>query len=176
MSGTRSPSIARRLASMTYETLVVAAIVLAGAFAFFGAAAAARGGGPIEAGPLSRALLQGFLVALVGGYFVRCWSRGGQTLPMRAWRLRVVALDYAPLTVGRAVARFGIAAAIVGPGLLAAAVLWRHPESAAAWLAVTPALVDLAWALGDRDRQFLHDRLAGTRVIFAPPTTSSSRR
>jgi uncharacterized RDD family membrane protein YckC len=35
--------------------------------------------------------------------------------------------------------------------------------------------VSILWALFDRDRQFLHDRLAGTRVVNAsdaPPTTS----
>jgi uncharacterized RDD family membrane protein YckC len=28
--------------------------------------------------------------------------------------------------------------------------------------------VGLWWALFDRDRQFLHDRLAGTRIILLP--------
>jgi uncharacterized RDD family membrane protein YckC len=32
-------------------------------------------------------------------------------------------------------------------------------------LALLP--VSIAWALFDRDRQFLHDRLAGTRLIDA---------
>jgi uncharacterized RDD family membrane protein YckC len=29
------------------------------------------------------------------------------------------------------------------------------------------------WALVDRDGLFLHDRLAGTKIIFVPATTSS---
>jgi uncharacterized RDD family membrane protein YckC len=161
---------------MLYESLVVGAIVLGSGLAFYGVATAARGGGSLESGPLLRALLQAFVIVLVGGYFVRCWTRGGQTLPMKAWKLRVVAWDGAPIKMGRAIARFGIAAAIVGPALVAAVVLWKRPETVAAWLAVAPALVDLGWPLGDRDRQFLHDRLAGTRIIYVPPTTSSPSR
>jgi uncharacterized RDD family membrane protein YckC len=30
-------------------------------------------------------------------------------------------------------------------------------------------VVGLLWALVDRDRQFLHDRLAGTRLVAVPP-------
>jgi len=33
--------------------------------------------------------------------------------------------------------------------------------------------VGLIWAFFDRDRQFLHERLSGTRIIFVPPTTTA---
>jgi len=170
------PSLARLLASMLYEGIAIAAILLAGAFVFVGVAAAMRGGQPFQPGPVAQALLQIFLVGLLGAYFVRCWTRGGQTLAMKAWRLRVVMPDGAPLRPGRAAARFLLAAAIIGPAVVAAAYLWRHPEARIAWLAAAPAIADLAWPLADRDRRLLHDRLAGTRIIFAPPTTSSPRR
>jgi len=170
------PSLARLLASMLYEGLAVAAILLAGALAFVGAAAVARGGQPFQAGPVAQTLLQVFLVGLLAAYFVRCWTRGGQTLAMKAWKLRVVMPDGTPLGHGRATVRFVLAAAIIGPAVVAAAYLWRHPEARVAWLAAAPALADLAWPLADRDRRLLHDRLAGTRIIFAPPTTSSPLR
>jgi uncharacterized RDD family membrane protein YckC len=170
------PALARLLASMLYEGLAVAAILLAGAAAVVGFAAAARGGQALQTGPAEQALLQVFLAGLLGAYFVRCWTRGGQTLAMRAWKLRVVMPDGAPLGYGRAAARFALASVIFGPALVAAAYLWRHPEARAAWIAAAPALADLAWPLVDRDRRLLHDRLTGTRIIFAPPTTSSPRR
>ena len=39
-------------------------------------------------------------------------------------------------------------------------------------LALTLLPLSILWALVDRDRQFLHDRLAGTRLIDARSTTS----
>jgi uncharacterized RDD family membrane protein YckC len=35
------------------------------------------------------------------------------------------------------------------------------------WAATLPAAADVLWAALDRDRQFLHDRLARTRVVRA---------
>jgi uncharacterized RDD family membrane protein YckC len=63
------------------------------------------------------------------------------------------------------------------PGLAAARYL-----NAQGWMLVAlPTLNMLLWALAvflDRDRQFLHDRLAGTRIIqlplIAPPEKSAN--
>jgi uncharacterized RDD family membrane protein YckC len=167
------PSIMRRAASMLYESLLVAAIVIVGGFAYFGARAALGGGEPGAAGPASRILLQVALVALLAGYFVRSWTRGGQTLAMKAWRLRLVMTDGTPVPAPRALGRFVLTAAVIVPALVAAAYLWRRPEATSAYLALVPACADFAWALVDPGRQFLHDRLAGTRIIFVRPTTSS---
>lgn len=167
------PSLLRRLAGMLYESLLIAAIAIAGGFVFVGVAALAGDPSPDANRVLPRTLLQGFLLALVGGYFVLSWSRGGQTLAMRAWRLRLVLPDGAPVPAARAGGRFLLAAALLGPAVAAAAYLWRHPGAPLALLALGPALADLAWALVDRERQFLHDRLAGTRLIVVPPTTAS---
>lgn len=161
---------------MLYESMLVAAIAIAGGFVFVGVAALAGGAPPDSGRVLPRALLQALLVALVGGYFVLSWSRGGQTLAMRAWRLRLVLPDGAPVPATRAGGRFLLAAALLGPAALAAAYLWRHPGTPAAFLALAPALADLGWALVDRERQFLHDRLAGTRLIVVPPTRASPAR
>jgi uncharacterized RDD family membrane protein YckC len=167
------PSLFRRLASLGYEGLLVAAIALVGGFAFSGGAAALRAlfgaAGPIGSGTVERALLQVFLVALLGAYFVWSWVRGGQTLAMRAWKLRVVRPDGGPIDARRALARFALAGLALGSGLVAALSLLRNPGSVAGWFAVLPAAADLAWAVGDRERQFLHDRLSGTRVVRIDP-------
>lgn len=159
---------------MAYESLAVAAIVIAGGFAFAGAAAALRmlAGSPAatDGGPIDRALLQGVVVALLGGYFIGSWVRGGQTLAMRAWRLRIVRPDGHGIEVRRAAARLLFAGLPLASGVIAALWLWRHPQSVAAWLGLAPAAVDLAWALADREGQSLHDRLAGTRVVLVEKT------
>ncbi len=163
------PTLLRRVAGLGYETLVIAALLLAGGFVFVGVAAAFKtvAGPAASAGfsGLERALMQGFLVLLLGAYYVRCWTRGGQTLAMKAWKLRLVRSDGGVVALRTAIARFVIAGLLLGTGVAAAIWLWRQPGSLFGWSAAVPALLDVAWAAFDRERQFLHDRLARTRVV-----------
>ena len=134
----RAPAIARRLASALYDLLLLAALVMVATFpflAFFGLDSSHG---------WRRHLLQLWVLTVAGAYFVWFWSRGGQTLPMKTWNLRVVRHDGAPLGAGRALHRYLLAAL----GLFAAGL-------------------GFVWALFDRDRQFLHDRLAGTALVDA---------
>src|SRR5205807_10449972 len=131
-----TPSLARRLAAMVYEALLMFAVSFFAAWVFF----FASGGRDATRGWL-RAELQVFILVVLAAYFLWCWLRGGQTLAMRAWRIRLV-----DVTPAKAIIRFVLAAALLPLSIL--------------------------WALVDRDRQFLHDRLAGTRLIDARPTTS----
>jgi len=134
-----TPGIARRLASLAYDALIVLAVAFFAAFAFFFAA----GGAPLE-GWLLRAH-QLFLAAVLAAYFLWCWLRGGQTLAMKTWRIRLVAKDgHGRLAPGAALLRFACA------------------------LVLVPSLIGIAWALVDRDRQFLHDRLAGSLLVPVP--------
>jgi uncharacterized RDD family membrane protein YckC len=161
------PSLFRRLASLGYEGLIIAAILIAGGLAFSGAAALLRALGTAPDAPtgLERVLLQAFLVALLGAYFVPSWIRGGQTLAMKAWKLRLVRTDGRGVGAGLALLRFALGALVLGTGAAAAMWLWRHSGSVPGWLAALPAAVDLVWILCDRERQFLHDRLTRTRVV-----------
>jgi len=134
-------SLSRRLLSLIYETLLLTAVVIGGGFVFT-AAAAAIGSAP------PRIVLQSWLLFVSGAYFVWHWVRGGQTLPMRTWRLRIVTTESAPLTWRLAALRFVLACAgtlLAGCGFF--------------------------WALIDPDRQFLHDRIVGTRIISNRRTT-----
>ena len=155
-------SLVRRLAAMAYEGLVVAAILLVASFPFTGAATARLDG-------LTRHLFQAYLFLVLGLYFVWCWRRGGQTLPMKAWKLRLVDSRGRPLATSRAILRYVIVALALGSTAIAAIVLLRHPRELAAWAALTPGLASLLWSAVDRDRQFLHDRLAGTKIVPAEP-------
>jgi len=123
---------------MLYEALLVFAVAFFAAWIFF----FASGGRDATRGAL-RIELQAFIATVLAAYFLWCWLRGGQTLAMRAWRIRLV-----DVTARKALLRFVLAAALLPLSIL--------------------------WALVDRERQFLHDRLAGTRLIDARPTTSST--
>jgi uncharacterized RDD family membrane protein YckC len=156
------PSLARRLAAMAYESLIVAAILLVASFAFLGATTS-RLEGP------ARHLFQAYLFLVLGLYFVWCWRRGGQTLPMKAWKLRVVRRDGTPVDTPRAVLRYVVAALALGASVVAGAVLWREPGAWLGWLALAPGALTLLWSLVDAERQFLHDRLAGTKIVRSDP-------
>lgn len=129
------------MASAIYELLMVLALVFIATFPYLAAFGDSTQG-------WRRHLLQAWVLAVCGAYFVWFWSRGGQTLPMKTWRIRVVRFDGAPLGAGRAAHRYVLAV-----------------------LGLAAAGLGFAWALVDRDRQFLHDRLAGTALIevSAPP-------
>lgn len=56
-----------------------------------------------------RLALRSALLAITAAYFVISWARGGQTIGMRAWRLRVVGADGGALPWPRALLRFAVA-------------------------------------------------------------------
>ena len=120
---------------MCYEFLLLIAILFISGWAFL---AVARALDPA----LSRPLLQLCLLGVTITYFAYCWTHGGQTLPMKTWRVRLVARDGGAITLPTAIYRYVFA--LAGIGLCG---------------------LGLAWAIFDRDRQFLHDRLAGTRIV-----------
>ena len=128
-----TPGLPRRLASMGYEAILLFAVAFFAAWLFF----FASGGRDATAGAL-RYALQLFIAVVFASYFLWCWLRGGQTLAMKAWGIRLV-----DVTPRRALLRLLLAVVLV------------------------PTTVSVAWALFDRERQFLHDRLAGTRLVSA---------
>ena len=154
-----APSIARRLASMAYEGLLLFAVAFAGTWVFF----LANGGKPIEG--TQRHLLQIYLVALAAAYFLWCWLRGGQTLAMKVWRIRLVAPGHARLPPRVALARLVYSSVSVGAFVVALVAAFVHREIWLSFASLSICGVGIGWALFDRDRQFLHDRLAGTRLI-----------
>ena len=135
-AGDAAPAIARRLASMLYEFLLLFAIGFLATWLFQFAA------GTLVVEGWRRHLLQLLILAMFAIYFLWCWLRGGQTLAMKTWRIRVVSKNgHGRLAPGAALARFVYA------------------------LLLVPTLIGIFWAMVDRDRQFLHDRLAGSLLI-----------
>ena len=131
-----APGMLRRLASMLYESILLFAIAFIGTWIFQFAAGSLR----IEGWRMH--LLQLFLLAVFAAYFLWCWLRGGQTLAMKTWRIRLVAKNgHARLAPQDALLRFIYAMVLV------------------------PTTIGIFWAMVDRDRQFLHDRLAGSLLI-----------
>lgn len=131
------PKIGRRLLSMLYEGLVIFSVLLIGFL-------------------LPQIVLSGFCMNLTGKllwlhvvillmlYFLWCWLNGGQTLPMKTWKLRITSQDGSPLRPAQGLLRY-----------------------LAAWPSILLFGAGLFWAIFDKDRQFLHDRIAGTWITHA---------
>jgi len=154
-----TPSILRRLASMLYEAVVLAAI------AFFAGSLFLLASQGQPASGLLRFALQFYLLAVFAAYFLWCWLRGGQTLPMKAWRIRLVAPGQARVPARVALLRFAYAALFMGALFASVAAAFEHRNPLIAFASLALSGIGIGWALVDRDRQFLHDRLAGTRLI-----------
>lgn len=134
---TELAGLRRRLVCMLYEGLVVFSILLIGFL-------------------LPQVVLSGFgwvigtkglwihVLFLLMAYFVWCWLNGGQTLPMKTWKMRLVDESGKPLRPLQAILRY-----------------------LAAWPSILFLGIGIAWALLDKDKQFLHDRIAGTRIVSA---------
>ena len=126
----------RRFASLAYEAVLLVPVLFIAGWLY---TAATAGFGAFW----TRPLLQLWLLVVVGAYFVYCWHRGGQTLAMKTWAVRVGRADGSGMPVSLAVGRFALALAsllLCGIGFL--------------------------WTFVDRDGQFLHDRLIGTRLFL----------
>ncbi len=87
-----------------------------------------------------RYFLQIYLWLVAAIYFIWSWQHGGQTLAMQTWRMRIVDHDGKPISRTQAVKRYIFASVFFGAGFL--------------------------WALFDREGLYLHDRLAGSRLIL----------
>jgi uncharacterized RDD family membrane protein YckC len=120
---------------MAYESLLLFAITFFAALLFL----LASGG---SASGWVRHAFQAYLFLIIGLYFVGSWRRQGQTLAMKTWSLRVAGATGARITLRQAVVRY-----------------------ICAWPSLTLAGIGIFYAPFDRDRQFLHDRLAGTKIV-----------
>lgn len=83
-----------------------------------------------------------YLLVVAALFFVGFWTRG-ETLGMRAWRLRILGPASEPPGPGRALLRF-----------FAALLSWSALG------------LGFLWVLVDRDRLAWHDRLSGTRLVL----------
>ncbi|MCO6426464.1 RDD family protein [Nitrosomonas communis] len=130
-----TPRFWRRAISMLYESLLLLAVWFIASFIFH---FVFRDTTAVYFKPL----FQFYLLFIAGIYFIWFWTHGGQTLAMQTWKMRVVSADGSKLTTRQAITRYLFA--VIG---------------------ITFIGFGIIWAFFDRDRQFLHDRLAGTRII-----------
>jgi uncharacterized RDD family membrane protein YckC len=134
--------IARRLAALFYDALLLAALLMV----FTAAVLFMTHGSAIlpETAGAWVYLYRAGLFAVIAAYFVGNWIRSGQTLGMRAWHLYVLDERGGRLRILPALLRFVLAVA--------------------AWL---PAGLGVLWIYLDPAKLSVHDRLAKTRMIHS---------
>lgn len=118
--------------------------------------------------------LQAFLFVVLGVYFVLFWSRGGQTVAMKAWHIRLVTRDGKPVSQARALARYVLCWLWFLPALLALYVSGLDGGGATFGLLSTGVITYGALSRLHPDRQFWHDALCGTRLVST--RTDDARR
>jgi uncharacterized RDD family membrane protein YckC len=134
-TGYSTPSIKRRLICMVYESLLLFGIAFFASLLFLGAAGTSPSG-------WLRHVFQVYLFLVIGIYFVGSWRHRGQTLAMKTWKLRLVGAGGVRITLRQAIVRY-----------------------VCAWPCLALGGIGILYAPFDRERRFLHDRLAGTSIL-----------
>lgn len=165
MTELHTPSLRRRMACWLYEGMLLFGVVFIADYLF---SALSQTRHALD----NRHGQQAFLFLVLGIYFVWFWAQG-QTLAMKTWNIRVVDRQGQRLSQQRALLRYVLS------------WLWFLPPLVASWLwkiEVKQAMVltfgwVAVWTILARfhpSKQFLHDALAGTRLItFKPPPAPS---
>lgn len=148
--GTNRAGFFRRLAAMIYDALVATAVGMCAAMVLIITLVVSLKNGwldlqgfsepneLLQTSLLYKTVIQVWVVLWISAFFLWFWKRGGQTLGMRAWRLRIFSTNNAPMTWSRLVLR--LVASLAGLGTLL-------------------VLLDV------KNKQSLQDRVANTEVL-----------
>ncbi len=109
---------------------------------------------------------QAIVFMAVGVYFIMCWRKRGQTLPMKTWNIRLVDRDGTSPSLRRLILRYLLLWPLpLLSSLLVLAASRMTGYSSTDLLIVFAPFSIFVWTWFDPERQFLHDRLLGTRLV-----------
>lgn len=132
------PGLGRRLMAMLYDSLLLFSVWFIASIPVIILATKAGW----QNLPGFRLFLQLYLLLVAFLFFAWFWTHGGQTLGMRAWKLRLVTSENQ------------------APGWRLC--LLRYVTSIISWACLG---LGFLWVLFDKDKLAWHDRLSGTRLI-----------
>ena len=157
-------SLWRRFGAFTHELLfLVAYLFIVGLIFASGSGESTKYMRPqILTGPIAW-LQQAYLFLSIGAYFVYFWIKGRRTLAFKTWSLRLQNVQGGNVTTQQAVIRY--LATWIGPALGLAMFMLIGTSGSAWW--ILGVFANFVWAIIDPARQFLHDRLARTRVVMS---------
>jgi uncharacterized RDD family membrane protein YckC len=140
------PGLLRRLGAMAYDALLLLALLMMLSYPYVWLT------GGVKPGLFVKTLYQLYLLAICFLFYGGFWVRGGQTLGMRSWRIKLVRQDGGPITWMIAVKRF-----------------------AYALLSLICLGLGFLWVLYDRDKLAWHDRWSETRLVRLPKEQKNAR-
>ena len=158
------PGLARRMACFIYEGLLLFGVAVVTAL-IFSPLVGQRNAMDYRPGLMAVEALA------FAAYFVFFWTRGGQTLAMKTWHIKLECLDGSVPTVGRALLRHILSYGWWLLPVMSAIQLRKHGLGVAAIFFVG-SLGIVAYALLAKalpGRQFLHDVICGTRLVTKLP-------
>ncbi|TGV09298.1 RDD family protein [Alcaligenaceae bacterium 429] len=153
------PSRRRLFASMMYESILLFGIVFLVGLIFDYATKSYHA--------LYLRHSRQFLIFLaIGLYFMLAWRRAGQTLPMKTWYIRLETKQGTKPGYVQLLLRY----LLMWPIPLACALLVQYLSTLTGYastdlLIVAAPFSIFVWSWFDRDGLFMHDRLAGTRLV-----------
>ena len=130
--------LGRRLLAAAYDLLLIMAIWLVAGFVAMPVIVS------FEVHP-GNPYFRAYLFFVTFAFFAWFWMRGGATLGMRAWRLRLIQPDGHRISLSQAMLRFVV--------------------SFFSWLLLGAGFL---WMLIDKEKCTWHDRLSGTKVVLLP--------
>ena len=143
------PGLFRRLAAIFYDTILVLSLMVAAFALAYLPLAMGLGIEDLREHPLLRFLLFLWMLSVGVGFHLWFWTHGGQTLGMRAWRMRLFSETGAKVTFAQACIRYLVAIlswAALGLGFL--------------------------WTLIDAEKRTWHDIASRTRLVLVDPNKS----
>jgi uncharacterized RDD family membrane protein YckC len=156
-----TPTVKRRIISMVYEAFLFLAVEMLATLLYIVVTGNRQT-------PLAQHGLKAFLFLVGAAYFIHFWTDSGHTLAMKTWRIKLVQPGYGRVPIKIAALRYLLAWGWFMPALVVYSGLGVHDKRV---LGATVVGGIVAWALTaflDKDRQFLHDKLAGTRLVSMP--------
>jgi len=143
------PGLFRRLAAILYDSVLVLALMAAAFTLIYLPLALGLGLEDLRQYPLYKHAMSAWMLFVGVGFHLWFWTHGGQTLGMRAWRMRLFSADGSPVTLKQAVIRYAMAVlSLAAGGLGFLWILWQPDK--------------LAW----------HDMASNTRLVLVDPNRS----
>ena len=164
-----TPTLKRRLICMVYEAFLLTAVEALAIFVYL-FATQNQHTTSIDHG--RNAVF--FLTA--AAYFIHAWTGSGHTLAMKTWRIKVVKLGYARVPLRTAAIRYLMAWGWFLPAIV---VCYAFGLTSYGQVGAALAMGIFAWAMTallDKNGQFLHDRVAGTRMILLPKPVKQTKK
>jgi uncharacterized RDD family membrane protein YckC len=158
-----TPGLARRLACFIYEGVLLFGVVMIAGYLYSSLTQQHHALQGMHG-------LQAFLFVVLGIYFVWFWSRGGQTVAMRAWHIRLLDAGGQPVTQRRALGRYVLSWLWFAPALVAAYLADLKSGAQIFGLLTVGVLAYAALARLHPRRQYWHDVVCGTQLVnWRPP-------